>query len=101
VDGKFNYSKTVTIRFNNKLADFIVFPNPATNQITIKLQQALTENSTFKITDVAGREVIARQIITAGESVAFLKINQLPSGRYVITMLNKSDTQHISFVIAK
>jgi endonuclease I len=101
LDGKFNYSKTVSIRLNNTLSGITVFPNPATNQITIKLQQALTVNSTFKITDVAGREVIARQSINAGQSLALLKINQLPAGRYVVTMLNDANAQHVSFVIAK
>ena len=101
LDGKFSYSKTVSVRLNNNLAGISVFPNPATNQITIKLQQILTVNSTFKITDVAGREVMARQVINAGQSLALLKIDQLPVGRYVVTMLNEVNARHVSFVLAK
>jgi endonuclease I len=101
VDGKFNYSKTVSIRLASNLSGISIYPNPATNQITIKLQQALTVNSTFKITDVAGREVIDRQMVNAGQSVVLLKINQLPAGRYVVTILNEANPQHVSFVIAK
>lgn len=101
LDGKFNYSKTVSIRLNNNFSGMAVFPNPAINQITIKFQQSLAVNSIFKITDVAGREVVPRQTINAGQSVTSLKINQLPAGRYVLTMLNDVTAEHVSFVVAK
>jgi endonuclease I len=101
VDGKFNYSKTISVRLGNNLIGTTVFPNPATNQITIKLPQLLIVNSIFKITDVAGREMVARQTINAGVSVVTVKTNQLPAGRYLVTILTDETTQHVSFVVAK
>jgi len=101
IDGKFNYSKIVSVKLQNAAAGITVFPNPAINAITIKLQQPLTLNSSLKITDLEGREVMRLAVVNAGQQEIPVKVNQLPAGRYVITISNNNNLLHQSFVITK
>lgn len=101
IDGKFNYSKIVSIKLLNTAAGISIFPNPAINVITIKLQQPLTLNSSLKITDAEGREVMSIAVVNAGQQEIPVKVNQLPAGRYVISISNNKNLLHQSFVIAK
>ena len=101
VDGNYNYSKIVSVKLQNTSSGITVFPNPAINAVTIKLQQPLTLNSSLKITDVEGREVMRIAIVNAGQQEIPVKVNQLPAGRYVLTISNNKNLLYQSFVITK
>ena len=100
VDGKFTYSKTVSVRLNNNDGIISVYPNPAVNDITIALQHPLKDGSRLKVTDIAGRELI-NQTVTATQNNIKLATNQLPAGRYFITVINNDAILHESFVIVR
>ncbi len=55
-NGLFDYSNTVKILFPPK-ADFSIFPNPATDIITIELKEVLSNQVSFELFDATGKQV--------------------------------------------
>ncbi len=100
IDGKFTYSKTIFVRLSRNVHAINVYPNPAVNELTIALQRPLKAGSSLKITDIAGKEAI-NQTVNAAQSNIKLQVNQLPAGRYFISLLTDGDILHESFVIIK
>ena len=100
IDGQFSYSKIVSLHNKNNFYNAQVYPNPTSNTLQVKLQQALSQNSQLFITDVTGRIVVQQQI-AAGLSKLDLTVNHLPAGRYFINIKNNSELINQSFVIVK
>jgi endonuclease I len=99
-DGRFTYSKTIPVKLNRRDAGITAYPNPAVNEITIGLLQALPVKSTIRITDITGKEVLKQSISSAQNNIR-LKVNNLPAGRYFVAVLNNETTLHSSFVIVR
>lgn len=70
LDGKYSYSKIVSIIFNEPGPDFLVYPNPADKLVTIYLAEA----SEVSLINSAG-SVVWRSKLSAGR-------NQLPLEKY-------------------
>jgi endonuclease I len=99
-DSKSSYSKIVTVKLNNNFSDVLVYPNPASSSLNIKLQQPLSQNSTLKITEVTGRNVL-QQIVPAAQNNIKVDVHNLSAGSYFITIKNDAQLVHHSFVIIK
>ncbi|MEO5941784.1 MAG: T9SS type A sorting domain-containing protein, partial [Ferruginibacter sp.] len=100
IDGKYTYSKTVAVKLNNNLSNAIVYPNPATTSLNIKLLQVLSANSNLQVADVAGR-ILKHQMVSAGTINFSLDVRALPSGRYFIKIANNNQLITQSFVVIK
>jgi hypothetical protein len=99
-DGKFTYSKMVSVRLNTNAGVISIYPNPAVNDVNILLQNALQENAVVKITDVTGRDVLEQTLATAQNNIK-LKVNHLPPGRYFLSVISTDAILHESFVIVR
>ncbi|MGL5890070.1 MAG: T9SS type A sorting domain-containing protein, partial [Bacteroidia bacterium] len=80
------------IQHDNTNSEFIVFPNPATDQVTIKVNK-LDEAAKLMITDITGREVISRQI-SSSETEQTIRIDfegLLAKGLYTITLQTSAE----------
>jgi hypothetical protein len=99
-DGRFSYSKTISVNLNRKSRDIAVYPNPAVNEINVLLPQPLPANSAIKITDIAGRELIIQKN-AAGQQNIKVKVNKLPAGKYFISVFSNSDVLNDAFMIVK
>ncbi len=100
IDGKFTYSKVVSIRLKNIFSNALVYPNPAGNALAIKLKNTLSASSILKVNDIAGRTVLQKKINAAQNNIQ-LDIQQLPAGRYFITIKNNSSLINESFIIIR
>jgi endonuclease I len=100
IDGRASYSKTVSVRLAPRAGGITVYPNPAVNEVSILLQQALQSAAVLKITDMAGRELVRQNIATAQNNI-HLKVNQLPAGRYFVTIISNDNLLHDSFLIIR
>jgi hypothetical protein len=96
IDGKFTYSKVVAVRLFNA-SGRLVFPNPSTTELTIKLQQSLIENTVVKISDIAGRVMLEKKIV-AGQNSIPVNIRSLAAGKYFVTIQNIEDIIQESFI---
>ena len=99
IDGSFNYSKIISVRLN-KLYDAVIYPNPAHDMITVKLQSALTSGADMIISDITGRKVQQQQV-AAGQQTINANVHQLPAGRYFVRMISGSAVIMQNFVVQK
>jgi endonuclease I len=100
IDGKFKYSKIIAVRLNNNFSNALVYPNPTTGKLTIKLLEALESNSILVVTDITGRNVKQQNIVSSQLSIS-LDVKTLPDGRYFIKIYNSTQMINQSFVIIK
>lgn len=99
-NGKISYGKIVTIRINDNFSNALIYPNPASDHLGIKLGQSLSQNSKLIITDIAGRTV-STQLLQSSQNNIHVNVQHLPSGRYFITIKNNTQLIHQSFVITR
>ncbi|MCO5260802.1 MAG: T9SS type A sorting domain-containing protein [Crocinitomicaceae bacterium] len=64
--------------------DFIIYPNPTGNQLTI--QCATNETYTLRLIDQKGRAIISQKI----ESGAVIDLSQLAAGQYLVELTNEN-----------
>lgn len=100
IDGKTTINKVVSVRLNNNANPTIIFPNPVKDNLTIKLQKPLTENSVLKIRDIVGRLYVSKNINSL-QNVFQYNVERLPAGRYIVTIENSGEIIKDSFVIIK
>ena len=66
--------------YKQPLTDFNVYPNPAQNNLTVRLSELSLENITLTIYSTLGEQVLSKPFINA-ESI---DISALPNGVYLI-----------------
>ncbi|MFH0893231.1 MAG: T9SS type A sorting domain-containing protein [Bacteroidota bacterium] len=87
-DGKTHYSNIVSVNFNNGNTALEVFPNPATEQISIYFPG--DEVKTFTLYDAAGKAIITSNPIV--EENYSMDISFLPKGIYYLRMSSDSNS---------
>jgi len=100
IDGKFSNSKTIALRVAANFSNALVYPNPTKGNLSIKLQQGLTERSGLVISEISGRVLLQQQLAKGLRNVD-LDLRQLPAGRYLIKISNHSEIINQSFVVIK
>lgn len=86
-DGKFYYSQIIVIK-NNAVNDdkLIVFPNPATNTITVTHEKT-GKNASIKLIDINGK-IILINTVTPGAMQTGFNISQVVPGIYILIFEN-------------
>lgn len=78
------------------------YPNPATDQLTVRYSLEVPEQVRILITDLSGRPVkIIRQNPEAGIQKSILNINDLPAGIYLLHLWKGDQRQTKRFVVLK
>ncbi|MCK9320769.1 MAG: T9SS type A sorting domain-containing protein, partial [Bacteroidales bacterium] len=67
--------------------DFIVYPNPAKDNITITTKQL--EGGILSLYDIMGKEILRRRI---NNDETILDINSLKAGIYILKVLDKENS---------
>ncbi len=99
-DGKYSYSKIVSVRLNNNFSNALVFPNPVKNELKIQLKKLLPVKSTLRIIDMTGR-VIKTQSISSNTGYIIENVSGLSAGRYFIKIVSPQEIINSSFIIVK
>ncbi|RYY64241.1 MAG: T9SS type A sorting domain-containing protein [Chitinophagaceae bacterium] len=100
IDGTFSYSKTLPVRLNNNFTNALLYPNPTTGPLNIKLTDAVKTNTTLVVTDVAGR-IVQKQAVKKGMFSINLVVNTLTPGRYFVSINDAQQVIRQSFVVIK
>jgi hypothetical protein len=97
IDGTVHFHgiRSVTIERGN--TEVKVFPNPATQQVTIRLSDNNELPTNISVMDLTGRQVLSKM---AGEGVASveLDLSSLPSGNYSVAISNERHAQTVKLV---
>ena len=91
-DGKFDYSKVISIQIQKIAATFQIYPNPATSgMVTIELDNAADQDIHIILYDYSGR-IVKNQILQQSDTQ--LDVSQLNQGMYILkTVINKNIVQ--------
>jgi hypothetical protein len=77
---------------------FKLYPNPAVNSVTIHVNNAIINNGSISVTDIAGKEHVASVLSRSGSDVV-LDVSHLSTGVYIIRL--KINDQLQSFRVLK
>ncbi len=93
-----NYEEPAPLSINNE-GDLIVYPNPATDHIFIRLVED-TKAASISIIDLIGQEVLSRELSSFSSSVP-ISISELPEGIYVCRAIWNNKEVIKKFVVTK
>ncbi len=97
LDDTYQYSKVIKL-INEKLDYSVVLaPNPAKDQISIRLSRALETPSQFTVLDMTGK-VVLKKTIGRDEAVKHLDIQTLVPGQYMIYLNLVNDVMSLPFI---
>jgi trimeric autotransporter adhesin len=98
IDGRFTYSKVVTLTIKSR-HPVMLYPNPAANQINLSVAAQRKEKLNYRIFDNAGRVVMQQTThILAGANSFAIDITKLSAGVYYLKLISNSVNEQMQFV---
>ena len=89
-DGTYQYSNILPLFNKNAVMPVIIYPNPATNAITI--QTSNSNYNKFKILDLTGRIELSREI---NSNNTVVNTSNLPAGTHLIKFFTKDGAEEV------
>lgn len=90
----------VDIAESNEDAGISIYPNPATNRVTINFSSANTQSGTLRILDALGSVVFEKQI-NANTQNAEVDISGVANGIYFVSLNSENFNRKSKLIIAK
>jgi hypothetical protein len=91
LDGKENFSKTVSVKIKNANQPIIISPNPFTDFININFQSDKRKPLSIKLFNISGKEILTKEMdVDKGNN--YFKIDHLsnlPSGNYLLQLFSE------------
>lgn len=99
-DGAVTYSNTISIKLNYSAKDFIVYPNPAHDQIALNVTTTTSQKAVLIITDMAGKTVQQQFIqLNQGNNNISVTLKASAKGDYVAELRMADKTLSSNFLI--
>ncbi len=70
-------------------AGFVVYPNPAREEVFVNLSDALANSSRIELSDLTGRTILS-QVVSSNNSTQRLNVSDLPSGIYQVIIYHET-----------
>jgi len=87
---------------NNNATEFSVYPNPANDQTSIRLNNSITGDVTITVTDMTGKTVASKTYQNlSSDSVVFLNTSEYSNGLYIVRAEGAGSTTTKSLVVNK
>ena len=78
-----------------------LFPNPASEKITVSIENAKLKNYTYEISDITGRMIYKGSANTSGKTID-INISGLQNGTYILNMRDEANFKYSKkFVVEK
>jgi hypothetical protein len=104
LDYTFEYSNIISIENGiNKTGTLVVYPNPASNELYIKLSVPNEKSATIDIKDILGRVIYQQEIdLTQSINNNYINTTNFASGTYIVSInAGNSLSENIKVVINK
>jgi hypothetical protein len=93
---KLPLSEIVGIKENLTINNINIYPNPATNSLTLNLSQLQQlQNATVKIYDIQGKQLLHENI---SEAQTHINISSFAKGIYIVKLQTDKETLQSKFV---
>jgi hypothetical protein len=93
LDNQFEYSAVRRVNFDNKYT-YSIYPNPVMDRIWITTDHSSTVTATVQIINTSGHLLLTKQI-SSNSQPASVNVSTLPSGMYVIKIIEADGTVNI------
>jgi choice-of-anchor A domain-containing protein len=82
-------SNVLVFKLNKKGSEVSIYPNPATNYFTVKVQASKSSNAMIRVLDMRGRMVLNQSTkLTSGTNTILINdITQLTNGLYMVQLI--------------
>ncbi len=106
-DGKYTYSNVASASIKNNTEGFsaYLFPNPASNTLTLSVNSPVEQNLTFRIFDVAGKLVVEQTDIQLSKGQQEIDmnsfINKLALGTYYVIIAPQTSGTAVTIRLIK
>ncbi len=89
-DGQSSLSKTIVLTRPDKTWGIsMVYPSPASNQVTVQFNTTQEEQVFLRITDISGRLILQQAVeATNGSNSLTVIVSSLPAGLYLVSLHN-------------
>jgi hypothetical protein len=94
-DGKFTYSAVLTLTLGNSRQGLLVYPNPATNTISINTG-LIAASKSVSIYNMLGKRILEQQFVN-GQAMQ-VDVKALPAGTYKLIVSDGVKSEVITFV---
>jgi uncharacterized repeat protein (TIGR03803 family) len=95
-NGDCSYSKTIVVATNISIS---CYPNPASHELHVGINAPVTETIYWKITDYSGKLMKrGKYSLSRGSNTISLKIDDLPSNHYLLSVNGKAVQQQVTFL---
>ena len=90
IDGKFKYSKTVSVKLNLNKTGVTVIENPFQNMLTVDFSSLTSQVVSVRLTDITGKQVAFEKwsINTGSTRKDFSNVSGLQQGIYILSISN-------------
>lgn len=87
IDGKFKYSKVVSVNFNEKAVPLVVYSNPFKDQIRLKINVQSAAKLDMTLTDMLGRTFTHQSLnAQAGDNFVNITPTGITEGLYILNI---------------
>jgi alpha-galactosidase len=98
-NGQFEYSQIVAVDFTGLENTVSLYPNPASTQVSVKLNKKVKGKLYVKIEDITGLTIITRSFNNPSETITMPGIGRLGTGVYILTLQDEhGEIQKLRFV---
>ncbi|HKO80917.1 MAG TPA: choice-of-anchor tandem repeat GloVer-containing protein, partial [Chitinophagaceae bacterium] len=99
IDGKFNYSKVITLSLESKNNYVKVYPNPVDQHLNLEIGSVNNERVTWKVISMSGMEILkGERRMSAGTTILGIDAGKLSKGIYLLSVQGGAINKQIQFV---
>jgi len=91
-------ANTVGINENTSAGSIVVFPNPASEFITVKIESIVNSKSEFSICNVLGEKIYSENLDASKNNTKNINVSKYTSGIYFVTLKNENGISVMKFV---
>ena len=88
---------TGILDFGSKVDEIIIYPNPASEKISVILNSSI-ENSSYSILDITGRSVMSGNLLGQNSEINTMELSK---GTYILRIKNSKTTLTKKFLIVE
>jgi len=75
-------------------SDFLIYPNPATDKVQVKLSKPASDNVLLYLHDLSGKMVMQKTLHLKSNDNFIFDVSTLSAGTYIVTLITGLDSLH-------
>jgi hypothetical protein len=99
-DGNLSYSGILVVNLMGAKSAVLVFPNPATDQVTIRYS-GISAVTTLQLLNIAGKVLLQKKLGSSGAGSVSLPVSMYPPGNYLVQVLTEGRVIHTEKLVVQ